>query len=96
MILKSSFFEVIADSRIGQIVFPDGNKTMFLVTKRQALDIAEGQLGVGLFEDEYKIIVQQIIASNLIEKNSELENISRELQGSLDELKRKVENLFKE
>jgi hypothetical protein len=95
MIFISAYFDVIPDSRIGQIVFQDGNKTMFLVTKRQALDIAEGQLGVGLFEDEYKIIKQQIIDSNLIDKDEELERISRDVQNSLDELKRKIENFFK-
>lgn len=97
MIVKSGFFEIIPQCpMIGRIVFADGGKTQYLVTKRQALEIGESLVGISISEDEWCAIREQIHASDLLSKHAQLEESANRSQAQLSELKRMIDRARRE
>lgn len=88
-IIRSAYLKV-EQGIVATIVFSNGNKSQTLVTKRQALEIGEGFVGISLSDEEWLIIRQQIHGSSLLERNAQPEEASCKMQGKLNELLRLV------
>ena len=94
-IVRSGFLAIDPCGKFARIVFSNGGRTGVLVTKRQALEAGEAMLGLTITEDEWLIIKQQICDSDLLDKHAELERAVAELEGNLDELRRRVGEVLK-
>lgn len=97
MIEKSGFFTTVPNFEMfGQIQFSNGNTSDILVTKRHALEVGEVHVGISITDEEWSIIRQQIHDSNLLDKNSELEELVNQAQTMFAELKNKLGAILKE
>lgn len=77
---------------MAEIVYSNGNKSQTLVTKRQALEIGEAMRDVGVISpEEWLAIRQQIHACGLMDRDRVIEDMSNQLQGNLEELRRQIE-----
>lgn len=80
---------------VARIIYPDGTRSMYLVTKRQALEVAESQLGINLTIQELNFIKEQIHSSEMIDHNLRLEEITSNIQSEIEEIKHKIEEAQK-
>jgi hypothetical protein len=98
MIIKPAYlsFPFGGNLPVARIVFSDGNESVPLVTKRQALELGESLLGISLDEFEWFAIKEQIHASELTSKSKELEEFASHFSIQMEDFRREMEKFLKE
>ena len=88
MIEKSGYFKLHDMCLAGQVVCGDGSLSQWCVTKRQALEIGEVFVGIGITPEEWLAIKEQIHVSPLPSHDENLENMVSQFQGCAEEMLR--------
>lgn len=97
-IQTSAYFEILPDSEghLAQIVFRDGTRSQFLVTKSHAFDIGQAMIGVRMDENEWLAVKQQIVESEFLRNYPELEDYANRLNGMIEEVTRFAQKIATE
>jgi hypothetical protein len=92
IIHKSGYLKRNPRFPMAKIVFSNNNESQVLATKRQALEIGEAMRDAGnITPEEWLVIRQQIHESDLPDKDRVIEDMTNQLQGDLEELRRQIE-----
>jgi hypothetical protein len=97
-IITPAYLEFICEGYLAQIVFPDGNKSQILGTKKQVFEVAESFFEISLSKEEILAIKEQASKSHMLEDNPSLEKIVNDMsiaKHKLEEIQKAIAQIKK-